>query len=122
MTAAVHQLQYGETTIEYHLTFVDRKTLGISVLPDLTVEVKAPLDSELDSVEARVRQRANWILRQQPELERYLPHVPPRQIRQRRDPSLPGPTISSQSGGSRTRVGETEPGLSASRHCRQNQQ
>ncbi len=77
MTAAVHHLQYGETTIEYHLTFVDRKTLGISVLPDLTVEVKAPLDSELDIVEARVRQRANWILRQQRELERYLPHVPP---------------------------------------------
>lgn len=79
MTAAVHQLQYGETTIEYHLTFVNRKTLGISVLPDLTVEVKAPLDSEFDIVEARVRQRANWILRQQRELERYLPHVPPRQ-------------------------------------------
>jgi predicted metal-dependent hydrolase len=79
MTAAIHQLHYGETTIEYHLTFVDRKTLGISVLPDLTVEVKAPLDSEFDIVEARVRQRANWILRQQRELARYLPHVPPRQ-------------------------------------------
>jgi predicted metal-dependent hydrolase len=79
MTAAIHRLQYGTTAIEYHLTYAERKTLGISVLPDLTVEVKAPLETEFDAVEARVRQRASWILRQQRELMRYLPRTPERQ-------------------------------------------
>jgi predicted metal-dependent hydrolase len=79
MNAAIHQLQYGTTVIRYHLTYGERKTLGISVLPDLSVEVKAPLETTFEDVEARVRQRAGWILRQQRELERYLPRIPARQ-------------------------------------------
>jgi predicted metal-dependent hydrolase len=79
VSSATHQLQYGETLIEYHLSYQERKTLGISVLPDLCVEVKAPLEATFEDVEARVRQRASWILRQQRELERYLPRIPERQ-------------------------------------------
>jgi hypothetical protein len=42
------------------------------------VTVTAPDGSDLAAVEAKVRQRAPWILRQQRELEVYLPHTPPR--------------------------------------------
>lgn len=75
----LHQIEYGETTIEYHLSYAARKTLAISVHPDLRVTVVAPHDTALDAIQAKVRQRANWIVRQQREFELYLPHIPPRQ-------------------------------------------
>jgi predicted metal-dependent hydrolase len=79
MTAATHQLQYGDALIEYHLSYAPRKTLGISVHPDLTVEVKAPLGSDFDRIEALVHRRAKWILRQQRAFQTYPPQLPPRQ-------------------------------------------
>jgi predicted metal-dependent hydrolase len=74
-----HCLEYGSSTICYELTYVPRKTLAISVHPDLRVTVKAPEGSSLSDIEDKVRQRADWILKQQRELEIYLPHLPPRQ-------------------------------------------
>src|SRR5689334_21121499 len=79
MTEHVYEVQYGDTTIQYTLTYAPRKTLAISVKPDLSVTVTAPLEAALTAVEARLRQRAPWILRQQRELEQYLPTTPPRQ-------------------------------------------
>ena len=72
-------MQYGETTIEYDLTYTARKTLEISVHPDLRVTVIAPQDTALEAIEAIVHKRANWILRQQQDFALYLPHMPPRQ-------------------------------------------
>lgn len=74
-----HRVPYGETTIEYQLTYASRKTLEISVHPDLRVTVIAPQDTAIDAINAKVLKRANWILRQQREFELYLPHIPPRQ-------------------------------------------
>jgi len=79
MTERLYQVQYGDTTIEYTLAYAPRKTLAISVEPDLSVNVTAPAETELAAIEAKVRQRAPWILRQQRELEQYLPTTPPRQ-------------------------------------------
>jgi hypothetical protein len=76
---AEYSLQYGSATICYDLAFANRKSLGITVRPDLTVGVRAPLDTALEEIEAVVRKRAAWILKQQRELVRYLPHLPPRQ-------------------------------------------
>lgn len=76
--STMQQLQYGDTLIEYELTYASRKTLAINVHPDLTVTVVAPEASSLADIEARVRKRAPWILRQQQEFELYLPHTPPR--------------------------------------------
>ena len=72
-------VQYGATEIRYELAYAQRKTLGITVQPDLRVTVKAPEGTPLDEVEARVVKRAPWILKQQKDFERYLPHLPPRQ-------------------------------------------
>lgn len=72
-------IQYGTSRIDYELRFAERKTLEISVHPDLRVSVVAPEDTSHDAIEAKVKKRAGWILKQQRELELYLPHVPPRQ-------------------------------------------
>jgi predicted metal-dependent hydrolase len=73
-----HQVQYGTTTIEYELAYAPRRTLAISVEPDLRVAVVAPPGTDPEEVAARVRKRAPWIMRQRRELERYLPATTPR--------------------------------------------
>lgn len=73
-----HIVKYGESQISYTLDFAARKTLAISVAPDLAVQVIAPFGSDMSRIEELVRRRAPWILRQQRELERYLPSIPPR--------------------------------------------
>jgi predicted metal-dependent hydrolase len=72
-------LRYGNTLIEYTLSFSARETLAIHVYPDLRVGVDAPLDSPLEQIEAKVRKRAAWILKQQRELTRYAFELPPRE-------------------------------------------
>lgn len=57
---------------------MQRKTLSISVHPDLTVIVKAPEKTKLEDIEKKVYHRAKWILNQQRRFEIYLPDVPPR--------------------------------------------
>lgn len=79
MTMATHSVRYGSTAIHYNLSYDRRRTLAITVEPDLSVTVKAPEDSPLAEIEAKLHKRAPWILKQQRELERYLPHLPPRQ-------------------------------------------
>lgn len=74
-----YTVQYGTTLIRYSLHFTHRKTLGITVHPDCTVTVAAPINSALDVVAEKVKQRSRWIVKQQRKFERYLPHLPTRQ-------------------------------------------
>ena len=74
-----YTLQFGTQTIEYRLVCMPRKTLAISVHPDLSVTVKAPEDSDFSEIERRVQQRAAWIVKKQRQYEIYLPELPPRQ-------------------------------------------
>ncbi len=76
---ASRTLRYGSRRIAYELSYAERKTLAISVHPDLRVTVAAPLEATVEEVEARLRKRAPWILRRQRQYETYLPHLPPRQ-------------------------------------------
>jgi len=71
-------VDYGEARISFTLQQGKRKTLSISVLPDMTVEVKAPEEANLHQVKDRVRKRAPWILKQQKQFETYLPAQPTR--------------------------------------------
>lgn len=71
-------VRWGRTLIPYCYRFSERKTLAISVHPDLTVSIKAPLDTETEAIRARVLKRAAWIKRQWREFELYLPKQPPR--------------------------------------------
>jgi predicted metal-dependent hydrolase len=72
-------LEYGNTSIEYLLTYSERKTLAIHVHPDTHVSVEAPFGSELIEIEKRLHKRAAWILRQQRNFRRYSIDFPPRQ-------------------------------------------
>ena len=40
--------QYGTSKIEYSLEYAERKTLGIKVHPDKSVQVLAPTESSLE--------------------------------------------------------------------------
>ena len=78
MTTSVHTLHFGDTAIEYTLTYAARKTLAIHVHPDRSVTVKAPAGSDFAAVEGFLRKRAPWILRKQAEFAALPPKQPPR--------------------------------------------
>ena len=71
-------LSYGSKSIEYNLLRVDRKTMEISVLPDSTVIVKAPLLSDIALIERKITKRARWILRQLNYFKQFTPRTPDR--------------------------------------------
>ena len=75
MTFAV---TYGTHSIAYSLERRDRATLDITVQPDGSVEVVAPMNSSDLDIADRIRKRARWILRQQDFFMQFLPRTPPR--------------------------------------------
>jgi len=58
-------IQFGSKQIDFHVEYSDRKTLCITVTPDLDVLVKAPFDSSLDKIREKLHKKAPWIIRQQ---------------------------------------------------------
>jgi len=75
MKASIH---YGSTKIDFHLVYSDRKSLGITVKPDLTVLVKAPVDSSIGQVKEKLKKKALWIIKQQNYFQKFHPMTPPR--------------------------------------------
>ncbi len=71
-------LQFGKLKIPYLLTFSPRKHLRISVFPDGSVAVDAPLRRNLVEVEQALRKRARWVIRQQVHFEQFQPLPVPR--------------------------------------------
>lgn len=61
----IHSVAFGSKEIIFQLKYSNRKTLGISVLPDLSVVVTSPEGNNLEQVKSKIRLRANWILKQQ---------------------------------------------------------
>ena len=74
------QLNYGNSVISYDLQFTDRKSLEISVYPDGSVVVKAPMIATLGDVEAKIMKRARWIRKQLRYFAQFEPRMPPRQF------------------------------------------
>ena len=62
--------------IDFYLEYSNRKTLGITVKPDLSVLVKAPVDTALEKVEETLRKKASWIIRQQSFFLTFHPKTP----------------------------------------------
>lgn len=71
-------IDFGSQRIEFRLNYVDRKTLGISVTPEMEIIVNAPLSAPLQKVKDKVRQKAPWIIRQQHFFLAFYPKTPPR--------------------------------------------
>lgn len=57
-------VRWDQHLIEYSVEYRTRKTLGISVMPDKSVCVQAPLDSLDEEIEKRIVKRASWIIKQ----------------------------------------------------------
>jgi predicted metal-dependent hydrolase len=72
-------ITWGTVEIPYRYSFSRRKTLGISVHPDLSVTVKAPLGTSPEIIQKFVHRRGGWINRAWRDFEQYLPKQPPRQ-------------------------------------------
>jgi predicted metal-dependent hydrolase len=60
------------------LRYSTRRTMAITVHPDGRIEVTAPKGTGPKEVEARVRKRARWIVRQQLHFEQFRPRSKPR--------------------------------------------
>jgi len=74
------RIQFGSKEIVFDLEYQERKSLGITVHPDRSVIVKAPIDSTIEKVMDKVRKRAPWILKQQSYFLSFEPLTPPRKF------------------------------------------
>lgn len=73
-----HHVEFAGELIGFRLRRSSRRTLAITVRPDLGVIVTAPEKAALETVLAKVRKRAAWIKRQQRYFNEFLPPTPPR--------------------------------------------
>lgn len=72
-------LTYGKNRVAYSVSRRERSTLEISVYPDCSVEVVAPLDASDAAIASRVKRRLKWISRQQRSFENFYPKPTPRE-------------------------------------------
>jgi hypothetical protein len=71
-------IQFGSKQIYFQLEYSNRKSLGITVKPDLSVLIKAPVDTALEKVKEKLRKKAPWIIRQQSFFLYFHPKTPAR--------------------------------------------
>lgn len=73
------QAQWGRHLLPFRLRRADVKRLRITVDPEGSIVVTAPIDASDDAVRARVTRRGDWIQRQRERFARWRPRTPPRQ-------------------------------------------
>ncbi len=73
-----HSVLFGGERVAFQLRRTNRRTLAITVRPDLGVLVTAPKRAPMETVLEKVRKRAGWIKRQQRFFREFLPQMPPR--------------------------------------------
>lgn len=76
----LYNFSYGTHIIKFKLTYAERKTLGISILPNQSVLVNAPLGKSVGDIINRVKKHSAWILRQIDYFESFQPLQPPRKF------------------------------------------
>jgi predicted metal-dependent hydrolase len=79
--AITRHVTYASERIDFQLSRRPRKTLAITVHPDLRVAVVAPLDADEEVVLVRVHARARWILRQRRQFLSWMPKPTARRYR-----------------------------------------
>ena len=77
-TIESHKIKFGSHVIPFELRYSKRKTLEISVYPDLSVIVKAPHARSYEEVKEKMLKRGSWILEQRYFFSLYLPKQPPK--------------------------------------------
>lgn len=71
-------IKFGSKLIDFRLEYSDRKSLGITVTPEMEVLVKAPVETSIDKVKEKVKKKAPWIIRQQSFFLSFQPKTPQR--------------------------------------------
>ncbi len=71
-------IQYGNKRIDFSVKYSDRKTLGITVTPELEVLVKAPTDTPVEKIKEKLLKKAPWIIKQQSFFLSFHPKTPKR--------------------------------------------
>ena len=73
-------IQFGSKQITFRLEYSNRKSLGITVTPELNVLVKAPAGVSLEKIKEKLRKKAPWIIRQQSFFLSFHPKTPARRF------------------------------------------
>ncbi|OYU55372.1 MAG: metal-dependent hydrolase [Chitinophagaceae bacterium BSSC1] len=73
-----NHIQFGSKKIDFQLEFSGRKSLGITVTPNMDVLVKAPMGTTLAQVKEKVQKKAAWIIKQQSFFLAFHPKTPKR--------------------------------------------
>jgi len=76
----MRKLRFGSKVITYALSFANRKTLGITVSPEMAVTVRAPYRTSSRKIRKILRKRAAWILKQQEYFLAFYPKQPPKRF------------------------------------------
>lgn len=74
----IDAIQFGSKKIDFRLEYSNRKSLGITVTPEMEVLVKAPTDTSLEKVKEKIRKKAPWIIKQQSFFLSFQPKTPQR--------------------------------------------
>ncbi|MFN5430158.1 MAG: M48 family metallopeptidase [Cyclobacteriaceae bacterium] len=67
-------IQFGSKTIDFRLEYSGRRSLGITVTPEMEVLVRAPTDTSIE----KIRKKAPWIIKQQSFFLSFQPKTPQR--------------------------------------------
>jgi predicted metal-dependent hydrolase len=73
-------IEFGSRRIDFQMEYTNRKSLGITVTPDLDVLVKAPAGTSIEAVKEKLRKKAPWIIRQQSFFLAFHPKMPVRKF------------------------------------------
>jgi predicted metal-dependent hydrolase len=74
----IDNIQFGSQTIHFNLEYTSRKSLGITVTPDMAVLVKAPIDTCINKIKEKLKKKAPWILIQKSFFLTFHPKTPQR--------------------------------------------
>jgi predicted metal-dependent hydrolase len=72
------RIQFGSRTINFRLEYSDRKSLGITVTPEMEVLVKAPVGASIEKVKEKIKKKTPWIIKQQSFFLSFQPKTPKR--------------------------------------------
>jgi predicted metal-dependent hydrolase len=78
--SVTYKLQYGSQPIDFAVVRRKRRTMQISVLPDASVEVVAPVTATQTDILKKMRKRATWVRRQIRDFQQYFPRTPKRKF------------------------------------------
>lgn len=73
-------IQFGSKRIDFTLAYSNRKSLGITVTPEMKVVVKAPVDTPVEKVKEKLSKKAPWVIKQLSFFLSFQPKTPVRKF------------------------------------------